>query len=66
MLFHESFGDVTKAQLTAYKKHNVSPADHDELVMRFGLDHNAITDYVKSNAAQHNGMFQVFDLYLGR
>jgi len=50
LTFHESYGEVTKAQLAAYKKHNVSPADHRDLEERFGNDHAAITACVKNPA----------------
>lgn len=65
--FHESYGDVSRAQLAAYRKHNVSPSDHDGLIMRFDSgNHEAITAYVKQNAATHNGQYSAFDLWLGR
>ena len=67
MTFHESYGEVSKAQLAAYRKHNVSPSDHNDLVVEFGEDnHDGITAYVKNNAAANGGMFRVFDLWLGR
>ncbi len=66
MTYHESYGDVSRAQLAAYRKHNVSPSDHNDLAEHFGHNPAAITAYVKDNAAKHNGMFTVFDLYLGR
>lgn len=67
MTFHESYGEVSKAQLAAYKKFNVSPSDHDDLIESFGEDaHDQITYYVKTNAAANGGMFRVFDLWLGR
>lgn len=65
--FHESYGEVSRAQLAAYRKHNVSPADHDDLIARFySGNHEAITKYVKDNAAQHNGSYSAFDLWLER
>lgn len=45
--FHESFGEVTRAQLAAYRKHNVSPVDHDQLVDVYGNDRAAIVAAVK-------------------
>jgi len=66
MTFHENYGMVTKAQLRAYKKYNVSPSDHDDLTREFGSDYDAITEYVIANAKRWNGIFHVFDLYLGR
>lgn len=51
VIFHESYGDVTRAQLAAYRKFNVSPSDHDDLVNQFGEnEHAAITAYVKENS----------------
>jgi len=45
--FHESYGDVSVAQLRAYRRHNVSPSDHYELVAVYGDRHAAITAAVK-------------------
>jgi hypothetical protein len=45
--FHESYGDVSVAQLRAYKTHNVSPMDHQHLVDLFAGDHALITKTVK-------------------
>lgn len=48
--YHESYGEVSRAQLAAYRKHNVSPYDHDMLVERFGeTAHAEIVAYVKAN-----------------
>ena len=56
--FHESFGEVTRAQLAAYRKHNVSPSDHDFLVERFGDDHALLTQIVKDYSP--GGMFSIY------
>lgn len=54
-VFHESYGEVSRAQLAAYRKHNVSPSDHDDLTDVFGEDnHAAITAAVK-NPDNHLG-----------
>lgn len=37
MTFHESYGDIPKGLLTLYRRHNVSPADHDLILASFGL-----------------------------
>lgn len=63
MVFDESYGDMSFAQRAAYRKHNVSPSDHWELVEQFGTDYAAITKYVKHNAANNAGVFSVFDLW---
>lgn len=69
MTFHEVYGDVSVAQLRAYRKHNVSRSDHDHLTDVYGRDaHDAITAAVKEfsrdnifrahemiTAAQENG-----------
>jgi predicted secreted protein len=62
IVFDEWFGELSYAQRAAYRKHNVSPSDHDELVRQFGDDHARITRVVKDNAAAHNGMFAVWEL----
>lgn len=65
MTFHESYGIVSSAQLRAYRKHNVSPSDHDDLVERFGDDHAAITACVKNPAFHSPGSdsFSAFALW---
>lgn len=56
VIFHEMFGNVTRAQLAAYRKHNVSPADHDDLEDIYGQgNHAAITKAVKDPANQSDG-----------
>jgi hypothetical protein len=48
IVFDEWYGYLSFAQRAAYRKHNISPADHDMLVMEFGADnHDAITAAVK-------------------
>ena len=48
LIYNEWYGDVTRAQLAAYRKFNVSPSDHDVLVEEFGGNkHAAITAAVK-------------------
>lgn len=62
IIFHESYGEVSKAQLAAYRKYNVSPSDHDDLAYRFGEDaHAAITAAVKQFSP--NGMFSSFAMF---
>lgn len=52
--FHESYGEVSVEQLRAYRKHNVSPSDHDTLVDVYGNRHHAITMAVKDER-NHQG-----------
>ena len=48
IVFDENYGEVSRAQRAAYRKFNVSPSDHDELLMAFGDgEHARITAYVK-------------------
>lgn len=64
MTYHESYGELTVAQLRAYKKHNVSPSDHDDLVETFGEDaHAAITAAVKKYSPR--GSFSAWDMRNG-
>jgi hypothetical protein len=66
MVFDEWYGELSFAQRAAYRKFNVSPSDHDDLVEKFGShNHNGITMYVKENAGRHAGMYSAFDLMLG-
>lgn len=56
MIFDEQYGELTYAQRAAYRKHNVSPSDHDFLVDTYGEDqHAAITAAVKQYT--RHGMF---------
>lgn len=58
LIFHERFGDVTRAQLAAYRKFNVSQSDHSDLVDAFGEDdHAGITAFVKRHS--ESGMYSV-------
>lgn len=56
LVFDEWYGELSYAQRAAYRKYNVSPADHDDLVRGFGNDHKAISDFVKESSSQ--GYFQ--------
>lgn len=48
MTFHERFGEVSVAQLRAYKAHNVSQSDHDSLATFYSEGaHDTITKVVK-------------------
>lgn len=51
LVFDESYGQLSFAQRAAYRKHNVSPFDHDMLVAEFGeTEHTAITAAVKDRS----------------
>lgn len=53
MTYHEMYGEVSKPQLAAYRKHNIPPAMHNDLEEYFGQgNHDAITSYVKNHAAR--------------
>lgn len=61
VIFHENFGNVTRAQLAAYRKHNVSPSDHDYLAGQYGEDnHSGITQAVKDPANHQGSSFSSF------
>jgi hypothetical protein len=52
LLYDEWYGDISYAQRAAYRKHNISPSDHQMLVDEFGEDsHEAITKAVKERAS---------------
>jgi hypothetical protein len=56
LVFDESYGTLSYAQRAAYRKYNVSPCDHDQLLLAFREeDHRGITKYVKDNSP--NGYF---------
>lgn len=57
MVYDEWYGKLTYAQRAAYRKYNVSPADHDMLVAEFGRDNHAgITAAVKERST--SGMYR--------
>jgi hypothetical protein len=57
MVYSEWFGELTYAQRAAYKKYNVSPSDHDDLVREFGAEaHAKITAAVKERST--SGMYR--------
>jgi hypothetical protein len=48
MVCDEWYGELSYAQRAAYRKYNISPSDHDDLVREFGEHHHAaITAAVK-------------------
>lgn len=62
-VYDESYGRLSYAQRAAYRKHNVSPSDHDSILLHFRpWEYKAITDYVKFNASNNGGMFCYSDL----
>lgn len=58
MVYDERYGKVSYAQRAAYRKHNIAPVDHDDLVDEFGAEnHKAITEAVKERS-QETGYYQ--------
>ncbi len=48
MVYHESYGQITKALLAAIRKNNVSPSDYDMLCDDFGQEnHDVILAKIK-------------------
>lgn len=59
MVYDEWFGTLSYAQRAAYRKHNVTPYEHDRLVEHFGeTAHAEITEAVK-NGIGAQGMFDL-------
>lgn len=57
MVYDEWYGTLSYAQRAAYRKYNVSPAEHTDLIEHFGEgNHARITAYVKSRAV--DGMYR--------
>ena len=62
IVFDEWYGHLSYAQRAAYRKHNVSPSDHQALADHYGPDaHAEITAAVKRHSV--DGMFRVFDFW---
>jgi hypothetical protein len=59
MVYDEWYGELSFAQRAAYRKHNVTPYEHDRLVEHFGESaHAEITRAVKGAIGTH-GMFDL-------
>ena len=52
IVYDEFYGQLTYAQRACYRKHNVPPAMHQDLVARFGDDPEAIVAFVKRVVAK--------------
>lgn len=65
MVYDEQYGELTYAQRAAYRKHNVSPSDHDDLVRNFGEDdHEGITKAVKTYIyPPGSNQFSIFEFW---
>lgn len=64
MTFHEPYGDLPTRLLTLYRRHNVSPADHDTILANFGCTWDSpsvpwsdVLDFVLANV--ENGSFRL-------
>lgn len=55
LIFDEQYGYITPGQRRAYRKSNIPPALHDELVDYFGDDHHAITVFALNNPSLNYG-----------
>ena len=63
MVFDEWYGELTYAQRAAYRKYNVPPAMHGDLIARFGEEsHQRITAFVKAVAATNGGRIDYSDI----
>lgn len=71
MVYDEWYGELSYAQRAAYKKHNVSPSDHDSLMAAYRAGYLWITDDEHTWATRmvkqfsENGMFSIFDFWRG-
>lgn len=62
-IYTDAYGDVTAEQLELYRKRNVSPADHDELLEVYGRGEEgraailaAVREYTR------DGLYSSFDM----
>lgn len=54
IVYDEWYGELSYAQRAAYRRHNVTPYEHDRLVERFGeTAHAEITAAVKNSIGAH-------------
>lgn len=64
MVYDESYGELSYAQRAVYRKYNVSPSDHEDLVDVFGASNRAeIIAAVKKYS--RDGMFSWYDMRQG-
>ena len=56
LLYDEWYGTLTYSQRACYRKYNVPPAMHADLVQRFGEDPEAIIAFVKRMVAEHGSI----------
>lgn len=68
MTYHESYGSLPKGLLTLYRRHNVSPSDHDQILATFDktwqdsdIPWSEVLDFVLASC--DNGVFRL-PLYL--
>lgn len=64
MTFHESYGSLPTGLLTIYRRHNVSPSDHDRILAAFDCDWrdsnipwSKVLDFVLAHC--DNGVFRL-------
>ena len=46
IVFDERYGELSYKQRAAYRKHNVTPFDHDAIVARYGDNHDFAVRHV--------------------
>jgi len=63
LIYHESYGEVTRKQLATYRKHNISPSDHMFLEDAFGDDRKSMVEEVLRQT--RNGQMFSF-LHIGK
>lgn len=64
MTYHESYGPLPTHLLRLYRRHNVSPADHDRILANFGKSYQdddipwpLVLDFVLANV--EDGSFRL-------
>lgn len=50
VVFDEQYGHISFKQRAAYRKHNVSPCDHDTIVSKYGDNHDHAVRHVTDKA----------------
>lgn len=64
VIYTDSYGHVSRRQLENYRKHNVSPADHDDLVDYFGRGSHAGMAHAAGNSMFRAAGSTLFSSYL--
>ena len=65
LVYDEWYGTLSYAQRAAYRKHNISPSDHDSLLVMYEPDDHAGITAEVNRQIKENGRFSFLDIQKG-